>query len=214
MKNRTKLLSGGFLAGVAFLALGSWLFAEHSHLRSNASNAQAKAPAASKAEAPAAPVFANPAPPVIPVAPRRQPGLSRISGWQHQIDSALQSPANESQTALTLVGLFPRLPSEGQIEAARHIANLLADSDYNNVKPILLNPGTEKEALNVLYADLLNRPDPTKLRALLDLAQIQNHPLSGQSRSTLTILLGEDHGTDWVKWNSTIAEYVANQAGQ
>ena len=54
----------------------------------------------------------------------------------------------------------------------------------------------------------MNRDDPTKLNAFLDIAQIPNHPFQDEALSDLQIYVGDDYGTDWTKWKSAVAQYL------
>ena len=129
------------------------------------------------------------------------------------IDLILRSNASEAEMAQMLINLLPTLPEDGQIEAANHIANLLPDSNYGEVRPLLLNASLPESVLSVFFTDLMNRDDPTKLNAFLDIAQIPNHPFQGEALSDLQIYVGDDYGTDWNKWKSAVDDYLktANQ---
>jgi hypothetical protein len=133
--------------------------------------------------------------------------------WENTIDGILRSNVSEGQMAQMLINILPTLPEDGQIEAANHIANLLPDSDYNSVRPLLLNSSLPESVLSVFFTDLMNRDDPTKLNAFLDIAQIPNHPFQAEALSDLQIYVGDDYGTDWPKWKSAVAQYLrtANQ---
>jgi hypothetical protein len=115
--------------------------------------------------------------------------------------------------AQMLINILPTLPEDGQIEAANHIANLLPDSDYDSVRPLLLNSNLPESVLSVFFTDLMNRNDPTKLNAFLDIAQISNHPFQAEALSDLQIYVGQDYGTDWAQWRTAVAQYLktANQ---
>jgi len=128
--------------------------------------------------------------------------------WESTIDGILRSNVSESQMAQMLINILPTLPEDGQIEAANHIANLLPDSEYNSVRPLLLNPSLPESVLSVFFTDLMNRDDSTKLNAFLDIAQIPNHPFQSEAQSDLQIYLGEDYGNDWAKIKSGIAQYL------
>jgi len=110
--------------------------------------------------------------------------------------------------AQLLINLLPTLPEDGQIEAANHISNLLADTDYNSVKPLLLNASLPESVLSVFFTDLMNRDDPTKLNSFLDIAQIPNHPFHDEALSDLQIYVGDDYGTDWGKWRTAVTQYL------
>jgi hypothetical protein len=133
--------------------------------------------------------------------------------WESTIDGILRSNVSETQMAQMLINILPTLPEDGQIEAANHIANLLPDSQYSAVRPLLLNSSLPESVLSVFFTDLMNRDDPTKLNSFLDIAQIPNHPFQSEALSDLQIYLGDDYGTDWNQWRTHITQYLqtANQ---
>ena len=134
--------------------------------------------------------------------------------WESTIDGILRSNVSEAQMAQMLINILPTLPEDGQIEAANHIANLLPDSEYNSVRPLLLNSGLPESVLSVFFTDLMNRDDPTKLNAFLDIAQIPNHPFQSEALSDLQIYVGDDYGTDWPKWKSAVTQYLKTASEQ
>jgi hypothetical protein len=144
-------------------------------------------------------------------APNSPAGAS--PAWEAMIDQILRSNVTEAQMAQMLINLLPTLPEDGQIEAANHIANLLPDSDYNSVRPLLLNASLPESVLSVFFTDLMNRDDTTKLNSFLDIAQMPNHPFHDEALSDLQIYVGDDYGTDWGKWQSAVSNYLktANQ---
>ena len=139
-------------------------------------------------------------------------GLGVMPAWESTIDQILRSNVSEAQMAQMLINILPTLPEDGQIEAANHISNLLPDSDYNSVKPLLLNASLPESVLSVFFTDLMNRDDPTKLNSFLDIAQIPNHPFHDEALSDLQIYVGEDYGTDWTKWNTAVKQYLKSAA--
>ena len=134
--------------------------------------------------------------------------------WESTIDQILRSNASDSQMAQMLINILPTLPEDGQIEAANHISNLLPDSDYNSVRPLLLNTSLPESVLSVFFTDLMNRDDPTKLNTFLDIAQIPNHPFQDEALSDLQIYVGDDYGTDWAAWKTAVNKYLKTASEQ
>ena len=143
-----------------------------------------------------------------------QPAPAEVPVYESQIDQVLRSNVGETQTAKILINMLPALPEDGQVEAAQHIANLLPDSDYQSVLPTLVNPNLPEAVTSVLFTDLMNRSDATKLNAFLAIAQVPNHPNQEEAVSDLQIFLDHDYGTNWAQWKSAISEYIAKQAAQ
>jgi len=156
------------------------------------------------------PVAANsPAAPAAPQVPNTVP-----PAWENTIDGILRSNVSESQMAQMLINILPTLPEDGQIEAANHISNLLPDSDYGSVRPLLLNSNLPESVLSVFFTDLMNRNDPTKLNAFLDIAQISNHPFQAEALSDLQIYVGQDYGTNWAQWRTAVDQYLKTASQQ
>ena len=137
-----------------------------------------------------------------------------VPAWENSIDSILRSNVSEAQMAQMLINILPTLPEDGQIEAANHISNLLPDSDYNTVRPLLLNTSLPESVLSVFFTDLMNRDDSTKLNAFLDIAQLSNHPFQAEAMSDLQIYVGDNYGTDWPKWKDAVAQYLKTASQQ
>lgn len=162
----------------------------------------------------AAPVFTatRPGPPPKASASSSPDMDAETPAWEKQIENTLSVSTDEAQTAQALLNLLPTLPEEGQIEAANHIANLLPDEKYALVKPVLLNPAMPETVLSVFFTDLMNREDGLKLRTFLDIAKVPNHPFHEEALSDLQIYIGDDHGTDWTKWNAAVEQYLKTSA--
>jgi hypothetical protein len=149
---------------------------------------------------------ATPAPPLS--VPQAAPG------WEGTIEGILRSNVTQGEMARMLINILPTLPEEGQVEAANHITNLLPDTDYGSVRPLLLNASLPESVLSVFFTDLMNRDDPTKLNAFLDIAQAPNHPFQAQALSDLQIYVGNDYGNNWTQWKSAVTQYLKTAAQQ
>jgi len=152
-------------------------------------------------------------PPAAP-APGAKQAAAAEPAWEASIDQILRSNVSEAQMAQMLVSLLPTLPEDGQVEAANHIANLMPDSNYASVRPLLLNTNLPESVLSVFFTDLMNRDDPTKLNSFLEVAQIPNHPFHDEALSDLQIYVGEDYGTDWSKWKNAVDQYLKTASEQ
>jgi hypothetical protein len=135
-----------------------------------------------------------------------------LEQWELKIDQALTSNLNETETAQVLLNLIPTLPPEGKAEATQHVTNLLPDSEYKRVLPLLKNTQMPAEVLDILVTDLMNREDTVKLPALLEIAKLPNHPNHEEALTDLQIFLDADHGSDWNKWTSSVNAYLKKQA--
>jgi hypothetical protein len=174
--------------------------------------------AATPAPAPAQTPFPGAAPAVV-AAPAQAPVAAAppealTPAWEGTIEGILRLNVSEGQMARMLINILPTLPEDGQIEAANHIANLLPDSDYGSLRPLLLNSSLPESVQSVFFTDLMNRDDPTKLNAFLDIAQVPNHPFQAEAVSDLQIYVGNDYGTDWPKWKTAVAQYLKTASQQ
>jgi len=170
----------------------------------------APAPTVARAPVPVTtPAVAAVETPAAAVAP-----AAAMPAWESTIDGILRLNVSQGQMAQMLINILPTLPEDGQIEAANHIANLLPDADYNAIRPLLLNSTLPESVLSVFFTDLMNRDDPTKLNAFLDIAQIPSHPFHSEALSDLQIYVGDDYGTDWGKWKSAVTQYLKTANAQ
>lgn len=127
-----------------------------------------------------------------------------VATWQSKVSQVLTSATPPGDQARSLLALFPNLPPAGQFEAAHHISNLLPNESYATWSGYLTNSAISTEVRNVIYADLLQRPEAVKLPLLLELAR---NPASGHATEALALLrqiLREDCGADWQCWQSSI----------
>lgn len=169
--------------------------------------AQLSAPPA--AEAPPAPptdtAASEPAPPT-PNDKALSPGASPFAPWEVKIDQALRSQADHSSIAKSLLQQVPLMPPEGQVAAAHHITNLIADKDYLEVLPYLQNPTLASGFQEIIVAESLNRPKAVKLPVLLATARLPKHPMKDTATSILGVLLDRQYGNDWPKWEQAVKE--------
>lgn len=135
-------------------------------------------------------------------------GTNALAGWEQKVDEILGSASPDPEKARQMLGLFPTLPADGQEEVARHLSNLLPDQDYGLMRDYLTNAALPEDVLDVLLDDALNRPNSLKLPALLDIARSADHPKAAEAKDFLELLVGEDYGTDWSKWQAKIDEWL------
>ena len=138
--------------------------------------------------------------------PEAPPAPEGLPLWERKIDEALRSTAEPPAIAQLLLQQVPTMPGEGQAASARHIANLIPDSDYLTVLPYVQNTRLDPGFQEVIVAESLNRADSVKLPVLLAAARTPQHPMAELAQSTLAFLLDADHGTDWAKWESAVKQ--------
>jgi hypothetical protein len=129
--------------------------------------------------------------------------------WETEMKVILRSRVAPTEQARQLLDRLRTVPPEAYSALVETAASRLPDQDYNSVAlPILLEAKTDGAILMPLLTDLLERPDPIALPALLRIAQTPNHPLAPSALDTLALLVGADHGQDWMKWQAAVAQAV------
>lgn len=136
------------------------------------------------------------------------PAAGTITDWEQRIDDLLTADGEENLKARQLLEILPKLPEDGQVEAAQHISNLLPDEEYASLAPTLKDPQTPEAVLDVLMTDVLNRPNAIKLETLLDVARAPNHPKGEEARDVLEVYVDENYGTDWGAWDAAVKKWL------
>jgi hypothetical protein len=152
----------------------------------------------------------RPRPPVVNDNP---PELSNaatnlITDWEDKVDEILSPEGEDSEKAKKMLEMFPRLPEDGQVEVAQHLSNLVADENYAALGKYLKDAKMPEAVLDVLLADLLNRPNSVKLPLLVDVASNPQHAKASEAKDLLELFLEEDYGTDWTKWQAKMQEWL------
>jgi hypothetical protein len=131
-----------------------------------------------------------------------------VTNWEDRVDEILTSAVPETDKAKKMLELFPRLPEKGQVEVAQHLANLVSDQDYPSLGRFLTNSALPESVLDVLVADVLNRPNSLKLPALLGVARDPQNPKAGEAKDILQLFLEEDYGPDWNAWQAKVDQWL------
>jgi len=130
------------------------------------------------------------------------------TNWEEEIDDIVGSDEPDTNKVHQLFALFPKLPPDGQEEAAQHLSNLVDDEDYAPLGEMLKNDKLPEGVLDELLADVLNRPNNLKLPALLQVASDANHAKHDEAKDLLELYLGEDYGTDWNSWGQHMTNWM------
>ncbi len=142
------------------------------------------------------------------ISPPPSSDTNLVADWETRLDEILGSDSDETQKAKQLLALFPRLPEEGQVEAAQHMSNLLPDVEYAPLGKYLADPKVPEAVLDVLIVDLLNRPNALKLPLLLEVARAPGHPKAAEAKDLMELYLEEDYGTDWNRWQAKMEQWI------
>jgi hypothetical protein len=141
----------------------------------------------------------------VPVSPA---SANLITNWEDKVDEILGAEGEPEAKAKQMLGMFPSLPEEGQVEVAKHLSNLTPDEDYAPLAQLLADPKLPEEVLDTLMSDVLNRPNTLKLPALMEVARAAQHPKAADAKEVLVFFLEGDYGDDWPKWQEKIQEWL------
>ena len=131
--------------------------------------------------------------------------------WEAAIESITKaSGVSDTAKSRQLLAMIATLSEEALTAASEEAVKRLPDTDYNAVAlPLLANPQTHGLVESVLFADLMERPDAITLPALLRIARTPNHPYAKFAHDNLDLLVGEDFGADWPKWEAAVQKTLA-----
>jgi len=138
-----------------------------------------------------------------------RPGILSMDESDEQIALILSDPTDDFDVLVqNLWQLLPRLPEEGQMEAAQHMANLSSDEIASGWMEELTEQKLPPAAAEVLFNDMLNRPHEIIMPVMGRIADQAAHPLQNDSQEILEVLFGlPPEGQSWEAWiNQTLAE--------
>lgn len=130
------------------------------------------------------------------------------------IDEILRSNKEIPQMARDLHDLVKKVNGEAQVNASRHLVNLTSDEDYGLIAGYLTDQKMNPDVIEVLFSDLMNRNRTLQMPLFMNILKNPAHPQNEQVRNVLTILAGEDHGTDWAKWDAWAQKELESQKAQ
>lgn len=133
---------------------------------------------------------------------------NQIANWEETLDELLRDDSDVTGKAKKLLGLLPRFPEDGQVEAAQHISNLLADEDYTAFGQLLTSTNTLAGVQEVVMADLLNRPNGVKLPTLLEVARNPDLSKAAEALELLKLHLDDDLGNNWDAWQQKLEQWL------
>jgi len=136
------------------------------------------------------------------------PNTTIITNWEDKLDDILGSETDDTNKVKELFQMFPRLPEDGQVEIAQHLSNLVEDEDYAPLGELLKNAKLSEDVLDILMADVLNRPNAVKLPMFLELAKNPEHAKAEEAKDLLELYLDEDYKDNWDKWRDKMNEWL------
>lgn len=137
-----------------------------------------------------------------------------VAPWEKPISDLLDSDDENDVVAAKLAALAPTLPLEGHIESIQHMVNLLDDEHYKLASDMVMNPALLPQVREVIFSDVLDRPNSVKVPVLLALLGSYGHPLQLEAREKMQLLLGADLGSDMGAWQVAAKQYLAASAAE
>ena len=131
--------------------------------------------------------------------------------WQQTINAILQNDGSPTLLSGRLAAALPGMPLEGQLEAAQHMVNLLADEEYGTAEKVYLNPGMPQPVRRLVFEDFMNRPNSLKLPLLVRTLRETGHPMRREAIDNLQVYIGRDEGEDWLRWDAAVRETLERE---
>jgi len=129
--------------------------------------------------------------------------------WENKLDEILEMEADETTVARRLVAAMRGLPVEAQTEFLEHALNLYEDENFQELQAVYLNAQTSPEVVEVIFDDMLNRPEEVKLPLLAQTMRLPRHPMAEESREILEMYLDLDEGTSPPGgWEAAVSRYL------
>lgn len=135
----------------------------------------------------------NPPPPPPPDPP-----------WKRDLDRVLASSSSADDKAKQLWAMLPNLDTNGQTVVTGELVKLLTDDKFTMVQPLLMNPKSPETVMDVVMANLYDRPAKMKLPLWLAVAEVENHPLREEALSVLEVYVEQDFGTNMAAWRQAV----------
>lgn len=151
------------------------------------------------------PAATLPVPSVTP-APVPREDEERIHAWLTGFDDT-------NETAAAILAGWKQLSEAGRTAAAPHLLNLVPDERFEDLAQILLDPATNGDVKDILFAGILNREDALKWPLIVRIMEQKTHPHSEDARKMLTVVLGKDLGDDWPRWRELMRTQLLKQPG-
>ena len=100
---------------------------------------------------------------------------------------------------------------DGGAELKQSLGTLPDPCYVNAVLPKLANPETPGAEMDMLYEDLLRRPNALRLRMMFIIASIESHPKSADALQQLRDLVRTDWQQDWGRWEQAVNQLAAHE---
>ncbi len=150
--------------------------------------------------------------PVMPTPPAPEPAPAEVpQAEEEKLHHWLTESETPADAAAAMLEDWKNLSEPGKIATSRHLANLVADDKFAPLENLLMTTDTSREVKEVLFADMLNRPNELKWPIIFKIMQQKTHPFSQDARNMLSVVLGADYGDDWAKWEERVKADLAKE---
>jgi hypothetical protein len=112
------------------------------------------------------------------------------------------------QKAQVLLSMLEKSEPDDQRKLAHAAVKQVANTHYGLLHQYLCNSKLPRPVLSVFMTDTLKRDNRVKMPALLTLAQLEAHPMQAEARELLSVYLGQNHGTNWPKWEEALLAWL------
>lgn len=153
-------------------------------------------------------VLVNPLNAVTNINPTPNLAETNSTNWEEKVADIMDGEDDATNKVKALLGLFPQLPADGQVEVAQDLGDLVPDDNFGPLADLLKDAKLPPDVLDVLMADALGRPNAIKLPLLLEVARNADHPKAADAKDVLEVFTGEDYGNDWILWQQKVAAWL------
>lgn len=152
------------------------------------SQAPASSPASAPAPSPAsAPASLVPAEAPSPAAQARQAFDALGESWREPAEPNAPKRTVTPEDQTTFAKAFAAVPDAEKPEAMHQALDLIADENFSVVAPLLLDMNQSEEILDILFSDMLNRPEGVKDELLPKIAITKGHPMRAEALRILDV---------------------------
>jgi len=112
------------------------------------------------------------------------------------------------QKAQVFVSMLAKSEPDDQRKLAHASVRQVANTNYALLRHGLFNPRLPRPVLSVFMTDVLKRDNKVRMPALLTLARSDAHPMQAEAEQLLTVYLGQNYGTNWLKWEEALLVWL------
>ena len=104
--------------------------------------------------------------------------LQAVEAWEKLVDEVLKEDNTEplAKRGERIQRAIAKLPESERQVGVQGLLNLLPDESFAMLEPILLDPKEDPEVLDVIFSDMLNRPESVKNGYILAISKMRDHP--------------------------------------